>query len=83
MPTKNTVLDVRPDLAAGREPLSKIMDAAREIPDLGSLTVLAPFEPVPLYSVLRRMGFSHETEALGAEGYRIVFTRTADSPGES
>jgi uncharacterized protein DUF2249 len=71
----DTFLDVRPDLARGQEPFSKIMTAARAIEPGGRLVVLVPFEPVPLYGVLAKMGFSNATEALGAEGFRVTFRR--------
>lgn len=71
----DVLLDVRPDLARGEEPFSKIMTAARSIPPGGLLVVLAPFDPMPLYGVLAKMGFSNETEALGSEGFRISFRR--------
>jgi uncharacterized protein (DUF2249 family) len=78
----DTVLDVRPDLARGQEPFSKIMTAARAIAPGGRLVVLAPFEPEPLYGVLAKMGFSNVTEALGSEGFRVTFRRemTAEEP---
>ena len=72
----STTLDVRPDLAAGREPFSRIMEAAHAIPPGGILVLLAPFEPEPLYSVLGRQGFSHQTDDLADEGFRITFHRT-------
>ena len=71
MPT----LDVRPILASGGEPLSKILAAAEPIPIGGSLVILAPFEPFPLYGVLRQMGFSHESSAEPDGSCRIRFTR--------
>ncbi len=75
-------LDVRPDLAAGREPFSRILEAARGIPPGGTLILLAPFEPVPLYAVLGRQGFTVSTESLGGEeGFRVTFVRTAPEPG--
>jgi hypothetical protein len=71
-------LDVRPDLKAGREPFSKIMTAAHGISPGGTLIIYAPFEPAPLYEVLRRLGFSSSAERLGdAEGYRVTFIREA------
>ena len=55
------------------------MTAARSIPPGGLLVVLAPFDPMPLYGVLAKMGFSNETEALGSEGFRISFRRRVHS----
>ncbi len=75
-------LDVRPDLAAGKEPFSRILAAARKIPPGGALVLLAPFEPVPLYAVLGRQGFTVSAESLGGEeGFRVTFVRTALEPG--
>ena len=71
------LLDVRPDIAAGREPFSRIMAAAREVPPGGELVILAPFEPEPLYPILQRQGFSHAALHEGEAGYRVVFTRSA------
>lgn len=76
-----TLLDVRPDLARGEEPFSKIMSAARAIPPGGRLVVLAPFDPMPLHGVLAKMGFSSATEALGPEGFRITFQRRSTAEG--
>jgi len=74
-------LDVRPDLLAGHEPFSKIMAAARAIPPGGTLILYAPFEPVPLYDVLRKQGFSVSIESLGkSEGYRVTFVRKETAP---
>jgi len=69
------LVDVRPDLAAGREPFSKIMQTARTIGEGRSFLLLSPIEPEPLYGVLGRMGFTHETESLGDDGFRVTFTR--------
>ena len=77
----DVVLDVRPDLARGEEPFSKIMSAARAIPSGGCLVLIAPFEPVPLYGVLGKLGFDHRTENLGAEGFRVTFLRSASPEG--
>jgi hypothetical protein len=46
-------LDVRPLLAAGEEPFDVIMAAVAALPPDGILELTAPFEPVPLYAVLR------------------------------
>jgi len=78
---ETVTLDVRPDFLAGREPFSKIIAAARAIPPGGTLILLAPFDPVPLYDVLRKQGFGASTESLGgAEGYRVTFVRKETAP---
>ncbi len=71
----DVLLDVRPDIARGEEPLTKILSAARDIPPGGRLVVQAPFEPFPLYGVLAKQGFSSESENLGSEGFRVTFHR--------
>ncbi len=69
------VLDVRPDLAAGEEPFDRIMRTARETPAGASFTVIAPFQPVPLLSLLAGQGFSYSSDDLGNGSFRVTFTR--------
>lgn len=45
----DTLLDVRPVLEQGGEPFVRIMEAAAAIKPGGTLVIIAPFEPVPLY----------------------------------
>jgi hypothetical protein len=78
----DVILDVRPDLARGQEPLTKIMAAARGIQPGGRLVVQAPFEPFPLYGVLAKLGFVSQSENLGEEGIRVTFQREGTG-GES
>jgi hypothetical protein len=73
--TANTVLDVRPTLAAGGEPFVEIMEAAGGIPLGQSLIIVAPFEPAPLYGALGGRGFTHETHALAPGEWVVRFTR--------
>ena len=66
-------LDVRPDLAAGREPLPRIMEtvkalAADEPPDL-----VVPFEPVPLYRLMEARGYVHTTERADDGSWHVTF----------
>ncbi|GHO83616.1 DUF2249 domain-containing protein [Dictyobacter formicarum] len=75
-----TVLDVRPDLASGGEPFVRIMEAAFTIQPGGTLVIIAPFEPVPLYDALGAQGFTHETVMVAADEWVVRFTR-AQLPG--
>jgi uncharacterized protein (DUF2249 family) len=69
------VLDVRGDLARGEEPLAKIMAAVKALGDDEVLELHAPFEPVPLYEVMRRRGWSHRTERRAADDWTVCFYR--------
>ncbi len=68
------VLDVRPDLESGGEPFVRIMEAASAIQPGGTLVIIAPFEPVPLYDVLGARGFSHETDMVAADEWVVRFS---------
>lgn len=73
-------LDVRPILAGGEEPLERILGAAARIPVHGTLEIVAPFEPIPLYRVLALRGFAHECQARGAAEFVVRFTQTGITP---
>jgi len=68
-------LDVRPMMARGEEPFMAIMEAVGGLSPDEDFELLAPLDPVPLYQVLGSQGFAHETEALGAGDYRVIFRR--------
>lgn len=79
--TENIVdVDVRDDLRTGKEPFSRIMAARGQVPEGGALSVRAIFEPVPLYAVMAKQGFSHYTEELGDEDWRVWFYSAEDRP---
>ena len=65
-----------PELEQGGEPFVSIMEAASTITPGGTLVIIAPFEPVPLYDVLGARGFSHETEKVAADEWIVQFTRS-------
>jgi len=69
-------IDVRPILASGGEPLSQILARAEGVAEGGTIVVIAPFEPAPLYAVMRQMGFSAETGPEPGGGFRIIFRRS-------
>lgn len=71
----SSTLDVRPLLARGDEPFVPIMEAAATIQPGDTLTLIAPFEPVPLYGVLGERGFSHITQQVTPDEWIIRFTR--------
>jgi hypothetical protein len=81
-PIANDVLhlDVRPMLAAGEEPFGLIMQSADRIPRGGTLELTAPFEPVPLYAVMRRRGFARSALVRGDAGWVVSFRETGIVP---
>ncbi len=68
-------LDVRPMMAAGKEPFTAIMDAVQSLAQDEEFELLAPLDPVPLYQVLAARGFTHESQAIGKGDYRVRFRR--------
>jgi uncharacterized protein (DUF2249 family) len=69
------VVDVREDIAAGREPFGKIMAAVKSLAPAQPLVLVNSFEPVPLYAVLEQKGFAHQTERAADGAWRVTFTR--------
>ncbi|MGH7057307.1 MAG: DUF2249 domain-containing protein [Acetobacteraceae bacterium] len=67
-------LDVREELRKGGEPLPRILEATRKLAPGQSLCLRATFEPIPLYSVLARKGYSHESKRFGEGDWEVLFT---------
>lgn len=70
-------LDVRDDLRNGREPFSRIMAAVATLREGEVLSLRATFEPVPLFTVMKKRGFDHQTEQLATDDWRVWFFRNA------
>ena len=69
-------VDVRADVRAGREPFARIMETVARLKGGERLRLLAPFEPVPLFSVLARQGFSHVARATASGDWDVLFSRS-------
>ncbi|CAH1668915.1 Universal stress protein [Hyphomicrobiales bacterium] len=67
-------LDVRPMLRAGEEPFQAIMQAVSALAPGESLRLVAPFRPVPLFSVMANRGFAARDRALGGGDWEVVFS---------
>lgn len=72
-------LDVRDDLRAGREPFSAIMAAVANLPPGDVLHLRAIFEPLPLYVVMEKRGFAHESQAQADDDWSVWFWRAAQA----
>jgi uncharacterized protein (DUF2249 family) len=68
-------IDVREDLRSGNEPFSKIMAAVAALRDGELLRLRATFEPVPLFTVLGKRGFIHESQEHGPDDWSVWFWR--------
>lgn len=68
-------LDVRDDIKQGREPFGKIMSAVAQLRPEEKFRLIAPFEPLPLFSVLAKKGYSHAGKQLESGDWEVLFTR--------
>lgn len=69
-------LDVRPMLARGEEPFEIIMSTTDGLRDDEGLHLVVPFEPRPLYDVMRVRGYGVHTTRDG-EDFHVWFYRKA------
>jgi uncharacterized protein (DUF2249 family) len=69
--SKTVELDVRPILEAGGEPFKEIMDAVKSLEPTDIFILHATFDPIPLHNVLKRKGFTHESEQV-EKGHWVV-----------
>lgn len=68
-------LDVRPDIERGEEPFTRIMSAVKALGEGEVFVLHVPFEPIPLYGVLGRLGFAHWAECRSAKDWTVWFYR--------
>ncbi|MBK7999203.1 MAG: DUF2249 domain-containing protein [Verrucomicrobia bacterium] len=80
----NTVtLDVRDEIRAGIEPFTKIMTAVEALEPGQNLRLLAPFKPLPLFSLLARRGFTHSELLLNQGEWKSFLLKRRCSNPES
>lgn len=68
-------LDVRPFHERGEEPFAAIMSAVESLQPGQELLLINSFEPAPLYRVMDKRGFTHQTSELSPEEWHITFRR--------
>jgi uncharacterized protein (DUF2249 family) len=81
MTTTILTVDVREDIRAGGNPFAKIMKAVAELAADQSLAVIAPFEPLPLISLLGTRGFTHSINRTQSGDWEVIFSRTPANTG--
>ena len=57
-------LDVRPIIAAGKDPLPDILEQVKQLQDQQALKIINSFEPTPLMLLLKKQGFASYATAL-------------------
>jgi uncharacterized protein (DUF2249 family) len=72
---KMHTLDVRPLIAQGKEPFSKIMQLVADLGPGESLLLIAPFLPAPLIERLKADGFTAKPERAADGAWRTLFAR--------
>ena len=72
-------LDVRPEIREGRDPFTRIMATVDGLKGEEALRLLAPFEPVPLFRVMAKRGFSHESRPTGTGDWEVLFERSSEA----
>lgn len=70
------VLDVRPFLDAGQEPFPQIMGAVEKLEKGEPLFIIAPFEPAPLYKLMKEKGFDHFSMQLPDGSWQVKFVKS-------
>lgn len=68
-----TILDVRQDLAAGNDPLKKIMGVVKDLPPGKILKLVNTFEPTPLINLLEKKGYESYIKHVGADEVHAFF----------
>ena len=74
-PRKTRTLDLRPVIAAGDEPFTKIMAAVAVVSVGETLLLVTPFLPSPLIEKLQSEGFTARPERRGDGSWQTSFRR--------
>lgn len=65
--------DARPLFAAGKPPLTPILNAVNRLAPGQSFRLIAPIEPRPLIQMLSQRGFTAESKTREDGGWEILF----------
>lgn len=74
---KIVTLDVRPILNSGKDPLQNILSKVKKLKPDEVLLIINSFEPIPLYSLLKKKGFSHHTKN-ESDIFKVYFYKTEE-----
>lgn len=80
-PDNMSYLDVRPIIDSGRDPLKDIVSKTKVLKTGEVLIIINSFEPIPLYTVLGKKGFSYFTEQVD-DYFQVYFYKERNSVPE-
>lgn len=69
------ILDVRPVIASGEDPLQLILSHTQKLPEGHALQIINSFEPVPLLKLLQKKGFETHSEKISEGLYHATFRK--------
>ena len=73
-------LDLREELRAGNPPLARIIEEADRLEPGGVLHLRTPFQPRPLFALLRERGFVHHSQPFAEDDWSSWFWRAGTPP---
>ncbi|AGK54652.1 DUF2249 domain-containing protein [Bacillus sp. 1NLA3E] len=68
-------MDVREDIKNNSDPFQKIMETIAELKEHDSLVLHAPFQPVPLFAVMKAKGFEYDAVEIDSNHWKITFMK--------
>lgn len=77
-PQNVVILDVRPTIEEGKDPLREITQAVKNIPEKGALKVINSFEPTPLIALLEKQGYNSFVDTVEDDVIETWFYKTGD-----
>lgn len=69
------ILDIRPQLQAGQEPFALIMDTVSKLGAGQAMKIITPFQPTPLFALLKAKGFGHQCRKIGSDHWESIFSK--------
>ena len=76
--TAPLILDIRPTFAAGGSPCGLIDENVAALEPGQVFVLIAPFQPVPLFTKLAAQGFDQRSEPQDDGSWKITFKRVAN-----
>jgi uncharacterized protein (DUF2249 family) len=73
-------LDVRPMLAAGKDPLKQIQQRVKDLKTGQVLKIINSFEPTPLVKLLEKQGFQFYVDNIGEDWVETYFYKSSGAP---